>query len=200
MPRLTFARMLEKFCQQRATTILSPRDAALFQDWLLGLLTARMSPPKAGRDYDWLAISDACGVDHADLKHAARVLSPGLDALTRDVRQNGGHHPRKAGRVSSRRAPRATEHLSPAKSADSNPRAETPAPLRRKPGVRAKPVVEFPQSNGKPWEDPAAFAEALDLHMRRHGDSSKHLARALASSASQVDETTLNMWRRRSAA
>jgi len=32
--------------------------------------------------------------------------------------------------------------------------------------------------------------------MRRHGDSSKHLARVLANGASQVDETTLNMWRR----
>ncbi|MCS0505144.1 hypothetical protein [Ancylobacter mangrovi] len=196
MPRLTFARMLEKFCQQRATTILSPRDAALFQNWLLGLFAARTSPPKAGHDYDWLAISDACSVGHADLKRATRVLSPGLDALTRDVRQNGGLHPRKVSRVASRRAPRVTAHRNPAESADSNRPPETPAPPRRKPGVRARPIVEFPESDGKPWDDPATFADALDLHMRRHGDSSKHLAHVLANGASQVDETTLNMWRR----
>ncbi|MDQ0510717.1 hypothetical protein QOZ99_001605 [Angulomicrobium amanitiforme] len=40
------------------------------------------------------------------------------------------------------------------------------------------------------------FADALDLHMRRHGDTAKHLARVLEASAAQVDATALNLWRR----
>ena len=71
--------MLMKFCQQRDTT-LSPRDAGLFQNWIFDLLGARTFPPKARNDYDWLAISEACGVAHDHLARAGFVLSPGLDA------------------------------------------------------------------------------------------------------------------------
>ncbi|MDQ0512723.1 hypothetical protein [Ancylobacter amanitiformis] len=38
--------MLMKFCQQRATTVLSSRDADIFQNWLLDLLAARVPPLK----------------------------------------------------------------------------------------------------------------------------------------------------------
>lgn len=38
--------------------------------------------------------------------------------------------------------------------------------------------------------------EALSLHMRRHNDTAKHLARALAKFAGYVDATTIRMWRR----
>ncbi|MFG1433321.1 hypothetical protein V5F69_20020 [Xanthobacter sp. V2C-4] len=196
MPRLTFARMLEKFCQQRVSTILSPRDAALFQNWLLRLLAARISPPKAAGDYDWPAISDACGVDHVDIKRAARVLSPGLDALTRDIRRSGGGRQKKTAPLPSRETYREAMAVATADPEDLSFSETTPLRSRRKSGVRAKSIVEFPESDSKPWVDPLSFADALVLHMRRHGDSSRHLARVLANSAGQVDETTLNMWRR----
>jgi len=32
--------------------------------------------------------------------------------------------------------------------------------------------------------------------MRRHSDTAKHLARVLEASATQVDATALNLWRR----
>ena len=81
--------MLVKFCQQRATTVLSPRDADLFQNWLLDLLAARIPPPLTERDYDWHAIAHACNVDHADLQRAGPVLTPGLDALRRELARRG---------------------------------------------------------------------------------------------------------------
>ncbi len=98
--------MLVKFCQQRATTVLSPRDVDLFQTWLLDLLAARMPLPLTERDYDWHAIAHACDVDHTDLQRAGRVLAPGLDALRRELARRG-HVTVK--RVAARRAPSGSE-------------------------------------------------------------------------------------------
>lgn len=81
--------MLVKFCQQRATIVLSPRDADLFQNWLLDLLAARVRPPLTERHYDWHAIAHGCDVDHADLQRAGSVLAPGLDALRRELARRG---------------------------------------------------------------------------------------------------------------
>lgn len=89
MPRTSFARMLVKFCQQRATTVLSLRDADLFRNWLLDLLAARVPPPVTERDYDWHEIAHASGVDHADLQRAGFILAPGLDALRRELARRG---------------------------------------------------------------------------------------------------------------
>lgn len=52
-------------------------------------------------------------------------------------------------------------------------------PQRKKPGPKAKPVVEFPEAAHGPWIDPAAFSQALSLHMKRHGDNQdQKMARA----------------------
>lgn len=85
MSRPSFSRMLVKFCQQRAPTFLVSHDIERFQAYLLELLADHMSPPKTGGDYDWYTIAGACGIDHADLKRAARALAPGLDALSREI-------------------------------------------------------------------------------------------------------------------
>ncbi|MBB3810583.1 hypothetical protein FHS81_002685 [Pseudochelatococcus contaminans] len=179
-----------KFCQQRATTVLSPRDTDRFQTYLLGLLAAHIPPPKAGGDYDWITIAGTCGIDHAGLKRATGVLEPGLDALSREVARQGGSARIKPKRVATRRTPNIVSSTAPALV------DEKPAPPPRRRGPRAKPIVAFPEDDGKPWTDPVSFADALDLHMRRHGDSSKHLAKALASVTSHVDATTIRMWRR----
>ncbi|QIB36394.1 hypothetical protein G3A50_20290 [Ancylobacter pratisalsi] len=179
--------MLVKFCQQRAPTVLLPRDADLFQNWLLDLLAARVPPPLTERDYDWHAIAHACDVDHADLTRAGPVLAPGLDALRRELARRG-HVTVK--RAAARRAPPSSERGTPHRGADQ------PEAIPRRRGPRAKPIIEFPESDGRPWTDPPSFADALDLHMRRHGDTAKHLARVLEASATQVDATALNLWRR----
>lgn len=145
-----------KFCQQRATTVLSSRDADLFQNWLLDLLAARVPPPLTERDYDWHAIAHACDVDHADLQRAGPALAPGLDALRRELARRG-HVTVK--RAAARRAPSRLERSKLQRDAQ---RLDA-VPRRR--GPRAKPIVEFPESDGRPWTDPPSFADALDLHM-----------------------------------
>ena len=38
-----------------------------------------------------------------------------------------------------------------------------------------RPIVEFPEPLWTEWEDVDGFADALNLHIRRHGDSVRHL-------------------------
>lgn len=182
--------MLVEFCQQRASAFLASHDTERFQTYLLELLAAHMAPPKAAGDYDWYSIAHACGVDHADLKRAAQSLAPGLDALNREVARKD--RPAR---------PKPKRHAGPRTSSVITSTAPTiadekPAQPPRKRGPHAKPIVDFPEDDGKPWTDPVSFTDALDLHMRRHKDSAKHLAKALAATGSHVDAATIRMWRR----
>jgi hypothetical protein len=69
-------------------------------------------------------------------------------------------------------------------------------PRQRRRPQQPKPLIEFPECDPAPWTDPSSFVEALDLHMRRHNDTAKHLARVLAKFGGHVDATTIRMWRR----
>lgn len=46
------------------------------------------------------------------------------------------------------------------------------------------------------WSDPETFAEALDLHMRRHGENSDELWRAIISDGDTLEPSTIRVWRR----
>jgi hypothetical protein len=59
-----------------------------------------------------------------------------------------------------------------------------------------QPIEEFPEPRSGVWEDPATFHEALDLHIRRHGDTSKTLHRAIVAPGDTFDWTTIRGWRR----
>jgi hypothetical protein len=82
--------MLAKFCQQQAAIVLSPRDTALLQEYLLRLLANRTAPPKVGQAYDWWAISAACGIAYAEITRAASVLIPSIDAVEREIAKRRG--------------------------------------------------------------------------------------------------------------
>lgn len=66
-------------------------------------------------------------------------------------------------------------------------------PRRR--GRKRTPIEERPQPLWTEWDDPDDFAEALELHMQRHGDSAYRLQKALAANGPTVNVTTLRMWR-----
>ena len=66
-------------------------------------------------------------------------------------------------------------------------------PRRR--GRKPQPIEERPQPLWTEWEDLDDFAEALELHMQRHGDSAYRLQKALAANGPTVNVTTLRMWR-----
>lgn len=71
--------------------------------------------------------------------------------------------------------------------------SESDRPERR--GRKPKPIEDKPKALWTEWVDPESFAEALDLHMQRHGDTAYHLQKALAAKGPTVNVTTLRMWR-----
>jgi hypothetical protein len=73
---------------------------------------------------------------------------------------------------------------------------ESPPAHRRRPGARAHPIIEFPTPLWEVWDDPEGFADALDLHMRRHGDTTYRLHKAIIRLRSGLERTTLREWRR----
>ena len=69
-----------------------------------------------------------------------------------------------------------------------------PKGARRGPPPRA--IVEFPAASSDVWDDPQTFHEALDLHIRRHGDSTRHLHRVIVALGEEFDVKTLGHWRK----
>jgi hypothetical protein len=63
--------------------------------------------------------------------------------------------------------------------------------------ARHRPVIEeFPKACSEHWQDPPTFAEALELHIGRHGDTSRSLRRAITGPGDTFDWTTIRSWRR----
>ncbi|TWB27701.1 hypothetical protein FBZ88_106164 [Nitrospirillum bahiense] len=75
---------------------------------------------------------------------------------------------------------------------------EPPLPkVRKKSGVPPKPIVEFPVAlEEAPADEPASFAEALELHMVRHGDTTWSLHRAICLDEPDVNYRTITSWLR----
>ena len=69
------------------------------------------------------------------------------------------------------------------------------AHARRLQSKRAKPPVS-PKPIWSNWVEPRTFAEALDLHMRRHGESSDELWRAIIRDEDKLEPSTIAVWRR----
>ncbi len=74
-----------------------------------------------------------------------------------------------------------------------------PAPSKHPPKRRARgprPVAAFPQPLWTEWVDPPDFAAALDLHVRRHGDTGHGLAKIICGPGETIASSTFYVWRR----
>lgn len=69
----------------------------------------------------------------------------------------------------------------------------TAVPAKRR-GRKPHPIEEFPTPLTNVWDDPSDFAEALALHMSRHGDTLYRLHKALTQGGKIVDMSALRMW------
>jgi hypothetical protein len=77
-----------------------------------------------------------------------------------------------------------------------NQKSEGAKPQRHKTGYPARPVIAYPKALWDEWEDPPTFSQALDLHMRRHGDTGYGLRRAVCERGETIETTTFTAWRR----
>lgn len=71
-----------------------------------------------------------------------------------------------------------------------------PEPKRppRKRSQKARPIIEFPTACTQDWIDPPGFAEAIALHVRRHGDTYRSLHRAIILEGETFDRKTIHSW------
>src|ERR1700761_850412 len=60
---------------------------------------------------------------------------------------------------------------------------------------KRKPAVKFPKSKIAKRKGLPNFAAALDLHMRRHGDTAAHLHRAVARPDEKFSLSAIKQWR-----
>lgn len=69
-------------------------------------------------------------------------------------------------------------------------------PVKRKRGRPPLPIVTHPVALWEVHQDPRDFHAALDLQIRRHGENSHRLHRAIVAAGGLTDRTTLAAWRR----
>lgn len=69
-------------------------------------------------------------------------------------------------------------------------------PQKRKGGYAPRAIVAYLKALWDDWQDPPIFSEALDLHMRRHGDTGYGLRRAVCQRDDTIETTTITAWRR----
>lgn len=85
------------------------------------------------------------------------------------------------------------------KSAPKSARASTTLksaaqPNGKRRGAKPAPIIEFPEPLFSDWIDPGTFQEALALHMRRHGDTSWHLWKAVIQPGEILSRDTVKSW------
>lgn len=61
---------------------------------------------------------------------------------------------------------------------------------------RRADIDRFPEPHWREWKEPSTFREALDLHMRRHGDGPGQLRNAIVSPGDTLNWYTIRSWRR----
>jgi hypothetical protein len=210
MPTDTTFRLLStkiaEFCRKRLTPFLHT-DTERLQSYLVDLISRREYPPTRGRGIDWRSIACDCGIDHLRLAAIKEEVRPALDAIVRafDAAAAREARPRFAlpdgdtvgeARVQKPNASavRRARHQPDLFAANDPKEAVDRVRHSRKPGVKPKVVVDFPQALDDRWEDPAGFREALLLHMHRHGETYWHLHRAIVDAGESFDIKTIRSW------
>ncbi|MGV1758863.1 hypothetical protein ACQZ6F_19175 [Rhizobium sp. A22-96] len=192
-----FQRKIDAFCDLRLAPVLPAYDYERLRHYMRSLVsTCRKAPRDKGKT-DWSMIADACGADIAILTINARLIDPGLDAIGRWIQRamTSGKSSEKSAKVPAIRkaAPKVASRqtaqptgLSKRESAASNHTTAVPMSSRK--------IVEFPKPLFDLWEDPSDFAEALQLHLRRHGETYWVLHRSIVGPDDITDKKTLLTW------
>ena len=162
---------LVEACRAAMPASLPEHEREGLEQYLLSLATGAAHVPKRGRGFNWQRIGVEAGVSVEALVEFREHLLPVLRAYALPAQHRKSEH-------------------SPARAelGDGQP--------RRRPGRRPLAIVTLPAADPEPWDDPECFRAALDLHMRRHGDTAYMLHRALVARGGRVALSTLATWRR----
>lgn len=195
-----FQRKIDAFCQLRLSAFLTADEFDRLRNYMSSLAQTGALPPRVNGKTDWSSISETCGIEVGLLEFNARLIDPGLDAIVRWLKRRTFS---KA--VQSKTAKSIKEKIISLQKVELMAQADK----ARRQGVlrtatvefssrgpaRARPVfVAFPTPLFDQWIDPADFAEALQLHLRRHGETYWKLHRAIVGPQESMAKGTLRSW------
>ncbi len=202
--------MISNFCGVRIAPVLTPRETESLRTYLLNLLHERVFPPYDKHRIDCWAIAQASGVDEERLRNARADIQPVFDAMCRALADSGTVRPKsrmvllKADPaykpIGDEKAakPKRTPAELPMKRKRGRPRkieaGISPPTVRRKTGPKPKEIIENPEPKWTEWKELPDFGQNLAMHMRRHGDSARHLCRAVSDEGITLDFHALRHW------
>ncbi|MDK4715895.1 hypothetical protein [Rhizobium sp. CNPSo 4039] len=179
-----FQRKIASFCEIRLAPLASPAELERLTAYMLALVNDQALPPTKGKTVDWTEIAAACRLSAKPSAKLMRVGQHGFDAIIRWVNTNTAT-PRNRTSSSSSSA-----RISKARAASGNRSAEK----NSKPGAKPKPIDEFPIALFDDYTEPVSFQAALELHIRRFGETYYHLHRAVVRPGDSFDAKTLLSW------
>lgn len=191
-----FHRKIDAYCELRLSTAFSVDEAEALKAYMGRLIERRCGPPRTGGRTEWDVVARTTGIDARSLASHHRLIDPGFDAIVRwnrDGEKTAGavqEGSRKVGGATRAKNASAEKAKPTIKSALPKFARSQVAPAVHKPGV----IVEFPQPLFREWDDPADFAAALQLHMRRHGETYWVLYRSVVRPDEPMDKNTLLSW------
>ena len=203
-PRIT-ERMISDFCRKRIAPHLPPVDTESLRKYLIVAVAAHDGLPRIAGKYDWALMGMITGIASDRLVGAGRHIVPLLDAISRSLAATK----RSVVVAPAAKAPvgksesRAKRTLGVTDRADlvlsGRPTSSTeqqtePTPKKQKRHYTRRPIVEFPPPLWTEWVDVDGFADALNLHIKRHGDSVPHLFLAVAKDDKATNHRTLMKW------
>lgn len=195
-----FQRKIDAFCHLRFAPFLTADELDRLRGYMWMLIQTRSLPPRAQGQTDWSSISRFCGVKIELLANNARLIDPGLDAVARWIRgaSLSGKVQPKPVRTSKEKM---TTKVKPSRAAQSD--AARPQTVPKPPAIKPSSggsapgnvtFVEFPTPLFDQWIEPTDFAQALQLHLRRHGETYWKLHRAIVGPDEAMDKGTLLSW------
>lgn len=194
------SRKLSDFCRVRLAPVLPPQEVEQLCSYMVGLIVERRYPPTRNRGLDWEEIAKQCGLPFHVLWEVRSTIQPGFDVVRRALKtappkskaSTADARKQQLADNGDRQAPSGSPNVVRAALASE---ADAPAE-RQKRGAKPKAIVEFPTPLFEVSDDPDSFKEALELQMRRHGDSYWHLYRAVVRSNEDPDHSTIFHWMR----
>lgn len=216
---LRFTRIIVQYCRQRLPSAFPPVETAKLEAYLLRCFETGEPLPYASTGWSWCKISSATEIDVALIRNATQALTPILDAMKREFQRAPQNRekvlkpPHKNPAAAAKRKEKATQRpqkkaithapatarpaSAPKRISQSHRRAAPKAEKRknkRRSGPKIVTVIEFPAARWDAWDDTDSFRDALVLHMKRHGDTSYSLRRAICRPTENFNRTTLVSW------
>lgn len=204
------SRKMATFCRRRLSPLAQPADVKNLRSYLAKLIANRAYPPTKRRDFDWEKIAERSRVEALHATQLRDEIRPALEALVRALNASGAPatQPPQASRadktpaIDTCKRARKTPRTAAIGGTDLTSSVGQGRPRRRPKAATAKrrrtrkprPIVEFPRSTTDQWDDPAAFPEALALHIQRHGETYWLLHRAVTRPGEKLGPKTIRTW------